>query len=59
MLKQSLLAMTCCAVLGAADEMNKSALGFEPFAKGGKQCIALKDLRIGHSGEGHCHVQWH
>lgn len=47
------------AELGAADEMNKGALGFEPFAKGGKQRIALKDLHIGHSGEGHCHVQWH
>ena len=47
------------AELGAADEMNKGALGFEPFAKGGKQRISLKDLHIGHSGEGHCHVQWH
>lgn len=47
------------AELGEQDAMNMGALGFEPFAKGGKQRISLKNLHIGHSGEGHCNVQWH
>ena len=47
------------AELGAGDALNKGAIGFEPFAKGGKQSIALKGQHIGHSGEGHCNVQWH
>ncbi len=47
------------AELGAKDEMNLGALGFESFAKGGKQLLSLKNLHIGHTGEGHCNVQWH
>ena len=47
------------AELGAGDALNKGAIGFEAFAKGGKQTIALKGQHLGHAGEGHCNVQWH
>lgn len=40
----------------AADDMNLSAPGFDPFAAGGDQDFALDGLHIGHVGEGHCHV---
>ena len=43
----------------ATDAMNTGARGFEPFAKGGKQALSLKNLHVGHTGEGHCNVQWH
>lgn len=40
----------------ADDAMNVAALGFDPFAAGGKQVFALGNLHVGHVGEGHCHV---
>ena len=43
----------------ATDAMNKDAVGFEPFAKGGTHTIVLKGKHMGHAGEGHCNVQWH
>lgn len=43
----------------ADDPMNLEALGFAPFAGGGKHSIPLKGLHIGHVGEGHCAVEWH
>ncbi|MDO5652643.1 MAG: hypothetical protein Q4G39_00850 [Brachymonas sp.] len=47
------------ASAGAGHDMNKTAVGFAPFAKGGTHTIALKGKHIGHAGEGHCNVQWH
>jgi hypothetical protein len=44
----------------ADDTMNSEALGFAPFADGGKKhTLALRGLHIGHAGEGHCSVEWH
>lgn len=43
----------------AEDPMNLEAVGFEPFAAGGRQPILLKGKHIGHAGEGHCAVEWH
>lgn len=40
-------------------EMNASAYGFAPFAKGGTQSVKLQGHHLGHAGEGHCNVQWH
>lgn len=43
----------------ADDPMNLEALGFAPFAGGGKHSVSLRGLHIGHVGEGHCAVEWH
>lgn len=40
----------------ATDSMNRLALGFDAFAAGGAQDIALSGLHVGHVGEGHCAV---
>ena len=40
----------------ADDPMNIEAIGFEPFAAGGRHGISLGGLHLGHVGEGHCHV---
>lgn len=40
------------------DELNLSAVGFEPFAdtaEGGKLELDMGELHLGHVGEGHCH----
>jgi len=37
------------------DALNLSALGFEPFAEGGKVDLNMAELHLGHVGEGHCH----
>ncbi len=49
-------------LFGRADQpvegaMNKSALGFAPFASGGAHSFSLEGLHLGHVGEGHCHVE--
>ncbi len=44
------------ADMPAADALNTTALGFDPFAAGGTQTVALTGLHLGHVGEGHCHV---
>jgi len=42
----------------ASGDMNSHALGFDTFAAGGEQVIALSGLHIGHVGEGHCAVSY-
>ena len=42
----------------ASGHMNSHALGFDAFAAGGTQEIALSGLHIGHVGEGHCAVSY-
>ena len=39
------------------DELNLTAIGFEPFAGGaqGKDVIDMAGMHLGHVGEGHCH----
>ena len=37
------------------DALNLDALGFEPFAEGGKVDLNMAELHLGHVGEGHCH----
>jgi len=39
------------------DELNLTAIGFEPFAGGaqGKDAIDMGVMHLGHVGEGHCH----
>jgi hypothetical protein len=44
------------ADLPADDPMNAKALGFAPFATGGRHEFTLGDLHLGHVGEGHCHA---
>lgn len=39
----------------ADDAMNLAALGFDPFAAGGRQDFSLAGLHVGHVGEGHCY----
>jgi hypothetical protein len=41
------------------DELNLTAVGFEPFAQGGtgQQVINMTEMHLGHVGEGHCHCQ--
>ncbi len=41
------------------DPMNLEAVGFSPFAAGGRSSIQLKGMHIGHAGEGHCAVEWY
>ena len=43
---------------GVDDPMNQGALGFDAFAAGGEQVMALAGLHIGHVGEGHCAVTY-
>ena len=42
----------------ASGDMNSHAVGFDSFAAGGTQVIALDGLHIGHVGEGHCAVTY-
>ncbi len=42
------------ADLPADDDMNTKALGFDPFASGGRHEFTLGGLHLGHVGEGHC-----
>jgi len=43
------------------DELNLTAIGFEPFAGGaqGKDVIDMGEMHLGHVGEGHCHCGCH
>jgi len=43
------------------DELNLTAIGFEPFAGGAqdKDVIDMADIHLGHVGEGHCHCDCH
>lgn len=44
----------------AEDPMNLSAHGFDPFADNKiGATMRLRGLHIGHTGEGHCRVEWH
>ena len=44
------------------DELNRAALGFEPFvgtAEDGKVDLNMEELHLGHVGEGHCYCECH
>jgi hypothetical protein len=44
------------------DELNLTALGFEPFAnaeEGGEVDLNMGELHLGHVGEGHCYCECH
>ncbi|NOQ17708.1 MAG: DUF4382 domain-containing protein, partial [Dehalococcoidales bacterium] len=44
------------------DDLNVSALGFDPFAdvaEGGQVDLDMSELHLGHVGEGHCYSECH
>ena len=44
------------------DDLNVSALGFDPFAdagESGQSDLDMAELHLGHVGEGHCHCECH
>jgi len=39
------------------DDLNVSAIGFDPFAGGGQVDLDMAEFHLGHVGEGHCYCE--